>query len=59
VSNTTQEAKILFIERDQLTRRLAEIDRQLVKLRFVYMREKRTCGLRFENFCAEINRKSS
>lgn len=59
MSNITQEAQILFTERDQLTRRIAEIDRKLVDLRLVYMKEERICGLRPEKFRAEINRKSS
>jgi hypothetical protein len=59
MTTTTQEAKTLFAERDQLTRRIAEIDRELVNLRLVYMQEERMCGLRPESFRAEINRKYS
>jgi hypothetical protein len=58
-TTTTQDAKTLFEERDQLTRRIAEIDRKLVNLRSAYMKEQRMCGLRPERFRAEINRKYS
>ena len=57
MSTTAQEAQILITERDQLTLRIAEIDRKLVGLRLAYMKEERICGLRPEKFRAEINRK--
>lgn len=59
MSTTAQEAQILITERDQLTLRIAEIDRKLVELRLAYMKEERICGLRPEKFRAEINRKLS
>jgi hypothetical protein len=59
MTTTTQDAKTLFEERDQLTRRIAEINRKLVDLRLAYMKEQRMCGLRPERFRAEINRKYS
>lgn len=59
MSTTAQEAQILITERDQLTLRIAEIDRKLVDLRLAYMKEERICGLRPEKFRAEINRKLS
>lgn len=59
MSTTAQEAQILITERDQLTLRIAEIDRKLVDLRLAYMKEEGLCGLRPEKFRAEINRKLS
>lgn len=45
-----QQARRLYTKRDRLERELAEIDAQLLKLRFEYMKQESTCGLRPEAF---------
>lgn len=59
MSDNIMQSKALFAERDAVTQRLAEIDRQLVQLRLDFMRKEGLCGLNPHTFRSEINRKSS